>query len=830
MANQRSRLTRPGKRTAGGAVSQAAGAALQAAGVPAPVGKLLVKTGLKHKKAVLIGGALAGLGPVVPIVFTVVLIVTVVFGLVVGNQSTFAIPANTTAKAEIPAHYLEAYEAAGNSAEVPWPILAAIGTIATGNGTRSPYDKVQRTTTYPTVQPPIGGVGGEAAGPMLVDGAVANQVTHGHPQSVAESVAAVASTLFTAANAVAAAEHVDYTTMFTEPVAQNSGFWETAINHLDVAVPKSCTPTSGQTVAVQIEAIWSCEMVGKNVQLQMSPWATTDQATAGQQLIAEALDVAWAYSHDGTSRCAVFPLPSGTIPNPCDTVANIEAAAKLVIAAATTSIGTRSAPAWSVLPGVDPQTAPPAPASSHALNQIGFSSASVPSQACASDLTGALSSLPEPGPFSPGFPGGPPPTNAAALWTSSTVAKLASNPVCETAAAGGLPAAMSAVTWEETVAVAASEALTVGELADGGTTQLTDLSGLVTYLVSATAMPTAVFGKNAVVPRLSNPPAVIDPPPLTTPLPLATTGGPNTTVSLIADVGFAAQVVSTAASFEQPGGTHTDTAVSGAAAGAIPPGWVQWAQEATAANCPGLSPTVLLAIGEVETTWGTSSLPGVHSGANYAGAEGPMQFEPATFAQYATSVPNQPPNIYDPQDALFAAAKMLCADGAPANLSQAIFAYNHASWYVREVLADAQKLSATTTAATIPGQAGKLVSAAMAQLGVPYAWGAQNPGSGFDCSGLVDWALQKAGYQLSGLGTAGSHGDTAQELYNLTASHPAPSPLAPGDLVFFGASTATVQHVGIYIGGGEMVDAPNASSTVRTEPYTWPDFLGATKP
>lgn len=799
--------------------------------MPAPIGKVLVKTGLRHKKAVLIGGVLAGLGPVVPIGLVVVLIATVVFGLVVGNQSTFAIPANATAKTELPAHYLEAYEAAGDSAEVPWPILAAIGTIATSNGVRSPYDKVQRTTTYPTVQPPIGGVGGEAAGPMLIDGAVANQVTHGHPQSVAESVAAVANALYTAANTVAATEHVDYTTMFTEPVSQNTGFWETAINHLDVAVPKSCTPTPGQTVAVQIEAIWSCEMAGKDVQLQMSPWAAVDQATAGQQLIAEALDVAWAYSHYGATTCAVFPLPAGTVPNPCDTTANIEAAAKLVIAAATTSIGSRRAAAWSVLPGVDPQTARPAPASPKPLNQIGFSAASVPSQACASALTGALSSLPEPGPFSPGFPGGPPPANAAALWTSSAVATLASNPICETAATGSPAAAMSAATWEETVAITAAEALTVGELTNGGTAQLTNLSGLVTYLVSATAMPTAVFGKNAVVPRLSNPPAVIDPPAPTTPLPMATTGGPSTTMSLIADVGFAAQVVSTAASFEQPGGTYVDTAASGTTAGAIPPGWVQWAQEATTANCPGLSPTILLAIGEVETTWGTSSLPGVHSGANYAGAEGPMQFEPATFAQYATSVPNQPPNVYDPQDALFAAAKMLCADGAPANVSQAIFAYNHASWYVKEVLADAQKLGATTTtAATIPGRAGKLVSAAMAQLGVPYTWGAQNPGEGFDCSGLVDWALHKAGYQLSGLGAAGSHGDTAQELYNLTASHPAPSPLAPGDLVFFGISTAAVQHVGIYIGGGEMVDAPNASSTVRTEPYTWPDFLGATTP
>jgi len=61
-------------------------------------------------------------------------------------------------------------------------------------------------------------------------------------------------------------------------------------------------------------------------------------------------------------------------------------------------------------------------------------------------------------------------------------------------------------------------------------------------------------------------------------------------------------------------------------------------QEA-AMTCPGLSWTVLAAIGTVESGNGTSDLPGVHSGANYAGAEGPMQFEPATFAAYGTPVP-----------------------------------------------------------------------------------------------------------------------------------------------------------------------------------------------
>ena len=93
----------------------------------------------------------------------------------------------------------------------------------------------------------------------------------------------------------------------------------------------------------------------------------------------------------------------------------------------------------------------------------------------------------------------------------------------------------------------------------------------------------------------------------------------------------------------------------------------------------------------------------MHSGANAAGAEGPMQFEPATFAAYDEPVPPggaSPPSPYDPTDAVYAAARLLCADGAAggADLSGAVYAYNHSASYVAEVLALAQ-----TYAAVSPG-------------------------------------------------------------------------------------------------------------------------------
>ena len=123
---------------------------------------------------------------------------------------------------------------------------------------------------------------------------------------------------------------------------------------------------------------------------------------------------------------------------------------------------------------------------------------------------------------------------------------------------------------------------------------------------------------------------------------------------------------------------------------------------AAGTTCPGLPWSVLAAIGTVESDNGQSSLPGVHSGAGSAGAEGPMQFEPATFAAYALPVPPGgalPPSPYDAADAVYAAARMLCADGARngADLPGAVFAYDHSTTYVVTVLSLAGALQAHGT-------------------------------------------------------------------------------------------------------------------------------------
>src|SRR5690349_22879750 len=98
----------------------------------------------------------------------------------------------------------------------------------------------------------------------------------------------------------------------------------------------------------------------------------------------------------------------------------------------------------------------------------------------------------------------------------------------------------------------------------------------------------------------------------------------------------------------------------------------------------------------MESDNGRSTARGVHRGKNREGAEGPMQFEPATFAEYAVRAdPSAKLTPYNPKDAIFTAARMLCADGAATgHVQRAIFAYNHACWYVRDVLAIAARYRA----------------------------------------------------------------------------------------------------------------------------------------
>ena len=118
------------------------------------------------------------------------------------------------------------------------------------------------------------------------------------------------------------------------------------------------------------------------------------------------------------------------------------------------------------------------------------------------------------------------------------------------------------------------------------------------------------------------------------------------------------------------------------ALGDIPPGFLALYGEAAARF--GVPVQVLAAVGKVECDHGRNP---ACARANSAGAVGPMQFLPATFAAYAGASGNPNPSILDPRDAVFAAAAKLAADGVVADPVGAIYSYNHAHWYVATVVA-----------------------------------------------------------------------------------------------------------------------------------------------
>ena len=270
--------------------------------------------------------------------------------------------------------------------------------------------------------------------------------------------------------------------------------------------------------------------------------------------------------------------------------------------------------------------------------------------------------------------------------------------------------------------------------------------------------------------------------------------------------------------------------VAVAAANRLVPGPYLALDVQAAASCPGLPWTVLAAIASVESDFGRSSLPGVHSGANSAGAEGPMQFLAATFAAYnhpvtADQSPTPtagvtPPSPYDTVDAIWAAARLLCTSGGakPPTIAGAIFAYNHSTAYVATVEARAATYQGTGTAATTALVA---VHTALSQLGVPYVWGGETPGTAFDCSGLVQWAYRTAGITIP---------RTTQTQWADLPHLDRTSPLEPGDLVYYGPDGAPT-HVGMYLGDGRMIDAPYTGVDVRVDPVdTGEHYVGAIRP
>ncbi|MGH2869592.1 MAG: lytic murein transglycosylase [Solirubrobacteraceae bacterium] len=184
---------------------------------------------------------------------------------------------------------------------------------------------------------------------------------------------------------------------------------------------------------------------------------------------------------------------------------------------------------------------------------------------------------------------------------------------------------------------------------------------------------------------------------------------------------------------------------------------------------------VLAAINAVESDFGRNM------NTSSAGAIGWMQFMPSTWKQYGMAVDGHSvPNPYDPRDAIFSAARYLAAAGAAQDVSRAIFAYNHAGWYVNMVLARARAIAAGVRPHTHTSKHGvvsayfaswrgqwrarykggvlshydRLIGAAnmvsAANFPYVYAGGHEQPSvfQPFDCSGSVSYVIQQAGYKV----------------------------------------------------------------------------------
>ncbi|MET0910637.1 MAG: NlpC/P60 family protein [Ilumatobacteraceae bacterium] len=122
-----------------------------------------------------------------------------------------------------------------------------------------------------------------------------------------------------------------------------------------------------------------------------------------------------------------------------------------------------------------------------------------------------------------------------------------------------------------------------------------------------------------------------------------------------------------------------------------------------------------------------------------------------------------------------------------------------------------------TPAPAVSSRSGIAISAAMAQQGVPYRYAASSPGEAFDCSGLTAYAWAQAGVGLP-------HQSRAQYA---SVPHVSQAEAQPGDLLFY---YSPISHVGIYLGGGQLVHAPNTGSSVKVAAVNWSKVTGVGRP
>lgn len=300
-------------------------------------------------------------------------------------------------------------------------------------------------------------------------------------------------------------------------------------------------------------------------------------------------------------------------------------------------------------------------------------------------------------------------------------------------------------------------------------------------------------------------------------------------------------VVGTYVAASRLGGAGVGPAVA-LAPGAVPAQYEklvrQWGR-----LCPELNPALLAAQLYQESGWN----PDARSPAD---ARGIGQFIPGTWATHGLDANGDGrANVWDPEDAIPSAASYDCAlagyvEDVPGDpTANMLAAYNAGPYavikyagvppyaetrnYVQRIQSLEDSFAQPLERLSPSKQAAGAINFAQEKLGTPYLWGGDGTpedGGRFDCSGLTKAAYASVGVELPRV---------ANDQWN-TGPHPARDELLPGDLVFFAhdlGDPRSIHHVGIYVGGGYMIDAPYTGAVIRFSPIdSLPDYFGATRP
>ncbi|UQA93880.1 C40 family peptidase [Streptomyces halobius] len=278
----------------------------------------------------------------------------------------------------------------------------------------------------------------------------------------------------------------------------------------------------------------------------------------------------------------------------------------------------------------------------------------------------------------------------------------------------------------------------------------------------------------------------------------------------------------------------------GLAKGAVPAAYQSLVQK-WGTLCPAINPALLAAQLYQESGWNAKAQ-------SPADAQGIAQFIPGTWQTHGIDGNGDGKrDVWDPEDAIPSAASYDCElaryvkDAPGDDTHNMLAAYNAGAYrviqhngvppfretqnYVKTITTLAKSFAAPVGRVAPSRQAAAAIYFAQEKLGTKYLWGGNGTpeqGGRFDCSGLTKAAYHSVGIELPRV---------ANDQWN-AGPHPKRDELLPGDLVFFAYDLndpRSIHHVGLYVGGGYMINAPYTGAVIRFDKIDTPDYIGATR-